>query len=346
MPQIPHPVTIRDVAKLAGVSPSTVSRVLSGATHVAMEKRAAVLAAIEQFHYRPNVVAQGLARGRSRAIGVLTQDVTSAFYGGIQLGIAQGFRGSGYQPLFAAGNAVDEAEEALDMLLDRRVDSLILVGGRVPDDRLAQVSASVPLLAIGRSINGLEDHCLHVANLEGAREATRHLVGLGHRRIAHVTGIPGHRDAVDRYDGYVRALTDAGLPVDPRLVVAGNFEEQSGAHGVQKLLARRVRFTALFAGNDQMAYGALQALARRGLRVPQDVSVVGFDDQRGAAYTIPALTTVRQPAVEMGRAAAEAVLRLLRGEPLSLPTFSTELVVRESTRRLGRAPAARRRRRG
>lgn len=334
-----QPVTIWDVAEAAGVSVSTVSRVLSGSVNVTAEKRAAVVAAVEQFHFRPNVAAQGLARGRSRALGVLAQLIASPFYAPILAGIVDGVRDSGYQAIFASGSVPEEADQAVEMFLERRVDALIVVGGRAADEQLLAIAEKLPLVMIGRSLAGREDRCIHVRNLEGARDAMRHLLRLGHTRIAHITGIPSHPDAVERREGYAQALQEAGLSVDPRLVVTGDFEEKSGFDGVQALLARGARFSAIFVANDQMAYGALLALYRRGLRVPEDVSIVGFDDQRGAAYTTPPLTTVRQPAFEMGRAAASALLRSLRGQPLELPEFSTELVIRDSTKRR-RRPAA------
>jgi LacI family transcriptional regulator len=338
-----QPVTIWDIAQAAGVSVSTVSRVLSGSVHVTPEKRAAVLAAVEQFHFRPNVVAQGLARGRSRALGVLAQVIASPFYAPILAGIADAVRDTGYQPIFASGNAPEEADQAVEMFLERRVDALIVVGGRAADDQLLAIAEKLPLVMIGRRLKGREDRCIHVQNHEGARAAMEHLLKLGHTRIAHIAGIVWHPDAIERREGYVQSLREAGISVDPRLIVQGDFEEKSGFDGMQQLLARGTRFSAIFAANDQMAYGALLALYRRGLRVPEDVSIVGFDDQRGASYTTPPLTTVKQPAFEMGRAAALALLRSLRGEPLELPAFSTELVIRESTARCAGAAGTRKR---
>jgi LacI family transcriptional regulator len=325
-------VTIWDIAEAAGVSPATVSRVLSGRAYVTEEKRSAVLAAVERYHFRPNVVAQGLARGRSRAIGVLAQMIHNPFYAPILAGITDGLRDSEYRPIFAAGNAPEEATHALDTLIEARVEAVIVVGGRVHEDLLLDLSRQMPLVAIGRKLPGHEQQCLHVQNFEGAYAVTRHLIELGHTRIAHISGISWHPDTIERRRGYALALQEAGLGVDMRLYVEGDFEEPTGYAGVERLLARRVRFSAVFAANDQMAYGALLALYRRGLRVPDEVSVVGFDDQRGAAFTTPPLTTVRQPAVEMGRAAAQALLRVLHNQgPLELPMFAAELVVREST---------------
>jgi len=324
-------ITIHDIARRAGVSPSTVSRVLNGGTPVAADKRAAVMAIINSLHYRPNVVAQGLARGKSHSVGVLTQEISNLFFGQILKGIEHRLRGTGYYPLFASGWHAHEAIDALEMLLAHRVDSLMIVGGWVADEYLLQVAERVPLVAISRTIVGLEDHCVQVENFQGAYEATKHLIDLGHRQIAHVTGLPHHPHAIDRREGYCKALVDAGLTVDPELILEGDFEEPSGLDAVQELIRNRKKFTALFMSNDRMAYGALLALFKQGLRVPENVSIVGFDDQPSSAYTLPPLTTVRQPTFEIGAATAEAVLRLLRGERLSLPVVPTSLVVREST---------------
>lgn len=298
---------------------------------MAPDKKAAVLAVVETLHYRPNVRAQELARGRSYAIGVLTQDISNAFFGSILKGIEQGLGGSRFHPLVASGWDREKVRQALDLFLAYRVDLLVAVGGQIPEDELLRVTERVPLIVVGQRVRGLEDHCVRVENFKGGFEATRHLLGLGHRRIAHITGLPDHPDSIDRREGYARALRDAGIALDPRLIVEGDFEEGSGLRGVETLLSRRIAFTALFTGNDQMAYGALLGLSRRGRQVPADVSIVGFDDQRGSAFTTPPLTTIRQPTLEMGVAAAQALLRLDRNEPLALPVLSTQLVVRNST---------------
>jgi LacI family transcriptional regulator len=327
----PAAVTIRDIAQRAGVSPSTVSRVLNDSTPVAAAKKTAVVAAVKALGFRPNVLAQELARGHSRAIGVLPQGISSPFYGSLIKGIEQGLRGTDYYPLFASGEHPGEAAQALDLLLAHRVDGLIVVGGHIADEDLLDLAGRIPILAIGRSIAGLEHRCLQVENQVGGYKATRHLLGLGHTRIVHITGFSWHRDAIDRHAGYVRAHQEAGVAIDPALVVEGNFEEQSGLICTESLLAAATPFTAIFASNDQMAYGAGLALYHRSIRVPKDVSIVGFDDQQSAAYAWPPLTTVRQPALEMGYAAAQALLSQLRGEGFELPAFSTDLVVREST---------------
>jgi LacI family transcriptional regulator len=324
-------VTIHDIARRAGVSPSTVSRVLNQTTPVRAEKRRAVLEAIEALKYRPNIVAQGLARGRSRAVGVLVQNISSPFYGQILSGVEEGLVGTGYYPIFASGAGEEQTAQALQLLNDNRIGSMIVVGGQMLDSDIVEMSKHVPVVVIGRAIAGMEEHCLHVENLEGGRLATRHLIDLGHRHIVHLLGVHGHVHAMDRHEGYLRALADGGIDVEPALIVHGDFEEESGLRGVENLLRKGARFTAVFSGNDQMAYGAILALYRRGLRVPEDVSVVGFDDLPHSAFTTPPLTTMKQPTSRMGKAAVEGLLGLLHGQPLSLPSFSTEIVVREST---------------
>jgi LacI family transcriptional regulator len=214
------------------------------------------------------------------------------------------------------------------------VDALIVLGGSQSDIDLSAISAQIPVIAVGRTLLGAEPQRLRVQNYEGARSATRHLLDLGHRRIAHITGIPAHNDARERRRGYEDTLAEARLPLDERLVAEGDFTEQSGLLALESLLARGASFSAVFAANDQMAYGARLGLYRRGLRVPEDVSLVGFDDLLTSAYMAPPLTTVRQNMLAQGRSAARAALRLLAGAEPDLAPAATELVVRESTARL------------
>jgi LacI family transcriptional regulator len=327
--------TVTDIARLARVSPSTVSRVLTGNSPVHPEKTAAVLAAIEQLNFRPNLAARALVRGKSMAIGILTQSIASQFYGEIAQGIEEGLAGSGYQPVFASGRwQPAEEQAALDMLIARQIDGLILLGGDHPDAGLITVNAQIPLIAVGRTIAGLEQRCIKVANRAGAFEAVKHLIDLGHRRIAHITGFPIHEDTLDRRVGYTEALTAAGLPLDERLIAEGSYTEQSGLIALEALLARGAPFSAIFAANDQMAYGARLGLYRHRLRVPEDVSLVGFDDLIGSAYATPPMTTVRQNMIEQGRRAARGMVALLAGEPPNLIPVATELVIRESTARV------------
>jgi LacI family transcriptional regulator, galactose operon repressor len=324
-------VTIQDIARQAGVSVSTVSRVLNKTVPVARAKRAAVLTAVDALGYRPNVVAQELARGHTLAVGVLPQRISNPFYSRLLKGVEQGLRGTPYYPLFASGEQPEEEAQALDMLLRHRVEALILIGGNIPDEKLLELSKRMSIVAIARHVRGLEQRCVRVGNEEGAYKATRHLLDMGHRRIAHITGLRTHSDAIARRAGYERALAEEGIARDPHLILEGDFEEQSGLAAAESLVKTGTRFTAIFAANDQMAVGAMLALFRHGLAIPQAVSLVGFDDQPSAAYTCPPLTSIRQPAVEMGRAAALALVEELRGNRFVQPIFDTDLVVRATT---------------
>ncbi|HEU4740960.1 MAG TPA: substrate-binding domain-containing protein [Meiothermus sp.] len=332
-------VTLSDVARAAGVSPSTVSRVINGTARVKPHKRDAVLKAIERLHYHPNILAKGLAQGRSLTIGVITQEISSPFYGEMLKGVEQALEETPYHPIFASGHwRADQEEAALKVLVARQIDALVVMDGSVPEDRLLELVKTMPVVVVGRKIPGLR--CLGIDNVRGAYEGTQHLIELGHRRIAHIAGPQSHPDAIDRLKGYQRALEDAGIAFDPALVVEGDYLEPSGLLAVEALLARGALFTAIFAANDQMAYGANVALYRRGIRVPQDVSLVGFDDLPSSSYFTPPLTTVRQPGLEMGWEAARMVLDLLEGRRYTPKTLSTRLMVRESTALL-RSPGMR-----
>ncbi len=328
-------VTLEMVAAHAGVSPASVSRILNGSAVVSDEKRQAVDQAIAALGFVPNPVARGLAGGRTLSIGVVTQSIDSPFYGVALRGIEDELDRAGYSALFVSGhwNAAEEAR-CIDMLRARRVDGLIVLTGRLSDAALRACAKSLPVVVTGRNLRAATLASLNFDNRGGARLATDFLIALGHRRIAFIAGDGDHPDAIERLQGYKDALTAAGIAWQPGLVAAGQFHEESGHTAMEHLLESRQRFTAVFAANDQMAFGAALALHRRGMRVPDDVSLVGFDDLASALYSLPPLTTVHQPGYELGRLAADALLRLLAGEKPNTELPAPRLVVRESTRRL------------
>lgn len=336
--EISEKVTITDIAAKANVSASTVSRVLRGSARVTEAKKQAVMRAVEELQYRPNIFAKSLASGESMTIGVITQNFGSPFYDGILQGILLGLEKTEYWPLFADGRWQPDMEKrALIQLLDRRVDGLIVIGGQISEERLQVVARKTPLVVVARNTPLLPNNCLYVKNFEGGYEATRYLIDMGHRDIVHITASHINPIAIDdvhqRRQGYEQAMEEAGWEIDPRLVVEGNLQQQSGVLAVEMLLGRGRPFSAIFAANDQMAFGARLALYRRGIRVPEDVSLVGFDDETFAPYMVPPLTTVRQPDVEMGQVAASAILDMLDGKKPDLPLFETELIIRESVAR-------------
>jgi len=330
-------VTLEMVAKEAGVSPSTVSRILNGTARVREAKVRAVEAAIAKLQFMPNPVARSLARGKSMSIGVVTQSIDSPFYGEALAAIERGLVRARYSALIVSGHWREGDErKSVAHLLGRRVDGIILLTSCLPDRELVNLSHSVPLVVTGRSVRGDRIFCLDVDSTEGARLATAYLVGQGHRRIAFLSGPADHPDALQRLDGYKAALAASKIAFSRQLVAYGDYSESGGHRAMNELLDARVEFTAVFAANDQTACGAMLALSRRGLRVPADVSVVGFDDLAASAFTIPPMTTVHRSIDEIGEGAAEAIVDLIERRTPRARVSSPKLAIRESTRPLHR----------
>jgi LacI family transcriptional regulator len=328
-------VTLESVAKEAGVSPATVSRILNGTAVVSTVRKAAVDAAIAKLGFVPNPVARGLAGGRTLSIGVVTQALDSPFYGSALRGIEEKLLPMGYSPLFVSGQWDAEVEaRCMDILRARRVDGIIVLNGRLTDKALKVYAKSLPIVVTGRKLNAPGVVGLYFDNVEGARLATKHLIDLGHRQIAFISGDPQHPDAVDRLQGYRKALEAGGLRFDPALVAEGGFFEASGLQALGDLMASRKRFTAIFAANDQMAVGAALGLSRHSLRVPEDVSLIGYDDLSSSLYSNPPLSSVHQSAYELGQLASDVLLQLLAGQKPEFEVPAPRLVSRESCRRI------------
>jgi LacI family transcriptional regulator len=329
-----EPVTIGMVAQAAGVSASTVSRVLNGTAVVSAEKRQAIDEAIARLGFVPNPIARGLAGGRTFSIGVVTQALDSPYYGTAMRGIEEALLPAGYNALFVSGHW-DAAAEArcIGVLQSRRVDGIIVLTGRLTDQSLRGYAQQQPVVVTGRSLEAPGLFAFNFDNFDGGRLATDHLIEGGHRQIAFISGDLAHPDANERLRGYRHALEQAGLAFNPALVMAGDYTEHSGLLAVDRLLQSGQRFSAIFAANDQMAAGAALALQRRALRVPDDISIVGFDDLPTSPYASPPLTSVRQPAFDIGSLAASAMLQLLAGTAPVVAVPVPQLVARESSRR-------------
>lgn len=328
-------VTLQMVADACGVSPSTVSRILNGTAKVSEKKRETVQRAIETLGFVPNPVARGLAGGRSMSVGIVTQAIDSPFYGPALRAIEDVLHANDYFPLFVSGDwDVKEEKRCIEMLLSRRVDGLIILSGRMGDAALREVAKQIPVVVTGRELSGPQLHSLSFDNFNGAKLATEFLIEKGHRRIAFIQGDPAHADAMDRLRGYRAALDAAGLDYNPALVLPGALVERSGLAAVERLLDSGEPFTAIFAANDQMAFGAALALHQRGVRVPDDVSLIGFDDLVSAEHAIPPLTTVAQAPYEQGRIAALSLLQLIAGEQPSAVLPEPRLALRASVRGL------------
>lgn len=325
-------VTLDQVARLAGVSPSTVSRILNGTAVVSEIKRQSVEKAVTDLGFVPNPMARGLAGGRTLSIGVITQAIDSPFYGMALSGIEQALDQAGYSALYVSGHWDAKAEsKCIDVLRSRRVDGLIVLSGRLSDQALKACAKTMPVVVTGRSIKAPGLYSLNFDNFEGGRLATQHLIDQGHRQIAFVAGAPNHPDAAERFRGYRAALESSGLVFDPELAVAGNFREESGLQAVTQLIERQQKFTALFAANDQMAFGAAVGLHRHGLRVPQDVALIGFDDLPMASYFVPPLSSVHESAYDLGSLAANSMLQMLNASSPTGQVPAPQLVVRASS---------------
>jgi LacI family transcriptional regulator len=328
-------VTVHEVARVAGVSAATVSRFLNGTAKVSDEKRQAIESVIEKLNYKPNVLAQNLKTGSSRTIGVLTQSLVSGYFAEAMAGIDEALQGTGYAPLIVSGHwHADEEAERIELLIARRVDGLVILSGKLKDAQILKLSHRVPIVAFGRELDGPHAFGFCLDNYRGACEAVEHLILQGHRHIAFITGPSDHQDAQARLAGYRDTLARHKIKESPQLMVGGDFSESGGLLAVERLLESGRHFSAIFAANDLTAYGARLALYRRGIRVPEDISVVGFDDLHSSMYTTPPLTTVRQPLFDVGRCLGNAIVRMIVQEPLDIDVPQLSLVVRESVRRL------------
>lgn len=331
---------IRDVARRAGVSHQTVSRVINGHPSLRTETRARVLAAMEELSFRPNRAARALVTSRSTTIGVLVSKGFEYGPAASLQAIDSAAREAGYGVDVAHLDAVDDGSirSALDRLLAHGVDGLIILAPQTQTlGEIEHLSITLPFVTV-HSAEGHDDHRLAVDQSGGAALATRHLIDLGHRRIAHIAGPDGWFETEARIRGYRTALQDAGLEPEPLL--SGTWTAESGFRAGRTLLTdvSADGVTAVFASNDQMALGLLHALREGGRRVPNDVSVVGFDDVPEAAHYQPPLTTVRQDFPELGRRCVARLLGLIgdsgpRHGGDSAPEVRPELVLRASTAR-------------
>ena len=326
-------ITLADVAVIAGVSPMTVSNVINNHPNVSRERRQRVEAAIQSSGYVANIAARGLAGGRTNTIGVFVQDLYSPHVTEIVRGVAWAAEAAGYQLLVATTRS-ENLRDYLNSAESKRgfLDGICLLVPRF-DDAMPEHrwQSSLPTVLIQPQVLGSGFASVRDDGYRGARMACEHLLALGHRRIAFVSGKAGFSNT-ERFQGYRDALSEAGVIYDETLVQPGDFEQQPAFMATQLLLNLAVPPTAIFAANDPSAFGVLDAIQAMGLCVPRDVSVVGFDDHPGSSQTQPALTTVRQPMMQMGMTALGMLERMGAGEQvvdeLVLPT---ELIVRHST---------------
>jgi LacI family transcriptional regulator len=328
--------TLKDVARLANVHLSTVARVLNGdpRQRVSEEVRERIVALAREQGYQPNRLARALRLKRTHVIGTLIPDIANPFFGALLRGIEDAATQHGFSVILA--NTDDEPareQRGLLMLRERQVDGLILATARRDDPALRDLAATgYPHVLVNRHTDPLGANAVVPDDFAGAVSAVEHLLALGHRRIAHIAGAEETSTGHTRRRAYQETLARHGLVADPALVVRGSFREAGGYEAMQALLARADRPTAVFAVNDLAAVGALRALREARLSVPDDVSVVGFNDLSVAALVTPRLTTVHVPPQAMGAAAAR-LLDMLAGKDIATSpvVVPVELVRRDST---------------
>ena len=327
-------VTIINVAVEAGVSFGTVSRVINNDVHVKKETRERVLKAMQKLGFVPNRQARSLAGGKSNTIGVLVPDLGTGYIGEIVRGIDAELGLNNFDlVLYTTHRMASKEANYVANLARGMVDGLLLVLPRSPADFIGTLTKrNFPFVLIDHQGTGQDCHAVGAANWQGGYNATEYLIKLGHQRIGFITGWMDLGCALDRLDGYRSALRTYHIPEVPELIYEGTFFQPEGYAGTSALLDLPNPPTAIFASNDVMAMGAMDAIRNRGLRVPDDISVIGFDDIPQASMIRPALTTVNQPLEKMGRVATQMLLDLLhqpdkKVDRIELPT---QLEIRDS----------------
>jgi LacI family transcriptional regulator len=328
------PATSRDVAREAGVSIATVSRVLNNSGPVKEATRQRVREAARQLRFMPNTTARNLSTRTTGTIGVLLPDLHGEFFSELIRGIDQVAQRRGYHLLVSsAHNQAHELESAVHAMRGR-VDGLILLASGLAATTLEHTLPDhLPVGLMNAATDRTRYDVVNIDNCGGARAMTEHLLQLGHREVRMIAGADANRDALERIRGFHMALDAARIPRRGNWVVPGDFSEAGGAHAAQRLLEEQVRPSAIFAANDSMAVGALSAVRAAGLSVPADIAVVGFDDIPIAAFMDPPLTTVRVSIARVSELLTERLFTSIRAgnaNPHTQETVATELVVRRS----------------
>ncbi len=334
--------TIRDVAKKAGVAPMTVSRVLNNSGYVSPETRRRVEAAAAELNYVPNMLARSFRSKRTDTLALIITDITNPFWTTVARGVEDEANQQGYTVIFCNTDESEKKQDQyLSMLVSRRVDGVLLTpagSSTGPVEMLQQ--QSVEVVVLDRRIPGAKVDVVRSASTTGARILTTYLIDRGHRRIAILSGPEAVTSANERVEGYTQALTEAGLDIDPALILRGAFTIDAGKTMAQDSLRLDPLPTALFAANNFIAAGALQALRSADIKVPADISVVSFDDLSTSFLTEPFLTVMAQQAYELGKIATQRLLKRIEDPDMEPAEFvlSTDLIVRQSVRTIQAEP--------
>ncbi|GGX55774.1 LacI family DNA-binding transcriptional regulator [Saccharospirillum salsuginis] len=328
--------TIKEVSELAGVSQATVSRVMNGSDRVTEATKRRVMDAMKTLGYHPKAAAQSLASNRTNSIGMVVSELQGPFYGPMMAGVEEVMRKAHKHLIIAAGHGEEHTErEAIEFLINRQVDGLILLVERLDDDYLLALNERVPLFLINHHIQGLHDRTIWLDNELGGYRATRYLIDQGHERIACITGQMWKQDAQERLQGYQRAMAEAGIEVRDEWIVNSYFELEGGIEAFHTLMERDTGCTAVLACNDELAFGVLEAADDAGIKLPEQLSVMGFDNVLTARYVQPKLTTMNFPMYEMAQASARMVMTAVyEKQQTEEAVFEPTLVERQSVRSL------------
>lgn len=328
--------TIYEVSKLAGVSLATVSRVLNDSGKVTPKTREKVLAAIAELGYRPNSMAQSLASKRSNSVGILIPELHGPFFGVMLSSVEKELREAGKRVIITAGHSDEQKErDCIEFLLSSSCDALILHVYSVPHDYLVELNKGpVPIIILNNYVAELADSCIFLDNEHGGYIATKALLENGHRNLAYISGPSWKTDSFKRLTGHKRALKEYGLEIDEHMIVEGDFEEASGRVAMKQLLSRGIPFTGVVCANDEMAAGAMDTAREQGLTIPDDISIIGYDNVYFTEYLQPKLSSIGCRISEMGQMAARCVLKHAYGQTdLEIQnTFKPRLVLRESVK--------------
>ena len=332
---------MKDVAERVGVSRTAVSFVLNNIpnSNIPEVTRQRIIQAARELDYAPNAQALNLVKGRTMMIALVVrktahQFAADAFLTEVMEGVMQVIEPRHFHLMVHAAHANDSNNTYRELIRMRKVDGLLISSPLVHDAGIRQLHAEGTPIVLQGAGDGNDIPNVDVDNVQGAYAAVQHLLGLGHRRIGHISNAPfSYAASHDRLRGYQQALAEAGIPYDERLVCVGNFNDDSGYGPMMALLDLPARPSAVFVGSDTVALGALNAIRDRRLTVPQDISVIGFDDILVGKYLEPPLTTVHLPAVDLGRHAGEMILRIIQGQALDAMSvrLPTHLVIRRST---------------
>lgn len=326
-------ITITNVAKAAGVSTATVSRVLHNKNSVKPATRDAVMATIQQLNYKPNALARQMRTQETKSVIVIVPDISNTFFSEILFGIEQCAKDHDYQVLIADMHSQPYVEDYYFQAIQQHtIDGIISLSASIAKSLMEQIAETYPIVVACQYLENYNVPNVTIDNISAATAITCHLIQLGHTKIAHITGQPTSLLYRDRFNGYISALANHGIPIDLELVRYGESSIQSGYEQMNALLDLGKPVTAVFAAGDVMAVGAIKALKDAGLRVPEDCAVVGFDDIEISAFWEPSLTTVRQPRRQIGEAAFKKLLKLMKKQRLLhvQDVLDYEIVIRES----------------